>query len=346
MLQNRIRHFALLALASVGLAAAPALADPVADFYTGKTISLYIGFTQGGGYDTYARTVARFLGKHVPGNPTIVPRQMPGAGSLAATNYLYNVAPKDGTALASADQALPVNEFVEDPAVRFHSDQFNWIGNANADVNIMLTWHASGIKTIDDARAREVTMGATAPAPNTSALYPRLTNTMLHTKMKIVTGYPGGADIDLAMERGELDGRGSNAWATLKATRPEWVRDQKVNILMQIGLARAKDLPDVPLLTELVKAGDDAALVKLLSATTAIGRPIFSTPNVPADRVAALRRAFDATMTDPDFVAAAQKAGLDLNPSTGEEVQAIVADMLATPKSVSERLKAIIAGRE
>ena len=128
------------ALASVGFAAAPALADPVADFYTGKTISLYIGFTQGGGYDTYARTVARFLGKHMPGNPTIVPRQMPGAGSLAATNYLYNVAPKDGTALASADQALPVNEFVEDPAVRSHSDRFNWIGNANADVNIMLTW--------------------------------------------------------------------------------------------------------------------------------------------------------------------------------------------------------------
>jgi tripartite-type tricarboxylate transporter receptor subunit TctC len=346
MLQNCIRHLALLAVASVGFAAAPALADPVADFYTGKTISLYIGFTQGGGYDTYARTVARFLGKHIPGNPTIVPRQMPGAGSLAATNYLYNVAPKDGTALGTADQALPVNEFVDDPAVRFHSDQFNWIGNANADVNIMLTWDASGIKTIDDAKAREVTMGATAPAPNTSALYPRLTNTMLHTKIKIATGYPGGADIDLAMERGELDGRGSNAWATLKATRPEWVRDQKVNILMQIGLARAKDLADVPLLTELVKAGDDAALVKLLSATTAIGRPIFSTPNVPADRIAALRRAFDATMTDPDFVAAAQKAGLDLNPTTGEEVQAIVADMLATPKSVSERLKAIIAGRE
>jgi tripartite-type tricarboxylate transporter receptor subunit TctC len=345
MLQNFIRS-ALLALTLGAIAIAPALADPVVDFYTGKTISLYIGFTQGGGYDTYARTVARFLGKHIPGNPTIVPRQMPGAGSLAATNYLYNVAPKDGTALATADQALPVNEFVDDPAVRFHSDQFNWIGNANADVNIMLTWQASGIKTIDDARAREVTMGATAPAPNTSALYPRLTNTMLHTKIKIVTGYPGGADIDLAMERGELDGRGSNAWATLKATRPEWVRDQKVNILMQIGLARAKDLPDVPLLTELVKAGDDAALVKLLSATTAIGRPIFSTPNVPADRVAALRRAFDATMTDPDFLAAAQKAGLDLNPSTGEEVQGIVADMLATPKSVSERLKAIIAGRE
>ena len=201
-----------------------------------RRISLYIGFTQGGGYDTYARTVARFLGKHVPGNPTIRAaadawRRQPRRRQLSLQCRSEG---RHRTSLRPT-RRLPVNEFVEDPAVEFHSDQFNWIGNANADVNIMLTWHASGIKTIDDARAREVTMGATAPAPNTSALYPRLTNTMLHTKMKIVTGYPGGADIDLAMERGELDGRGSDAWATLKATRPEWVRDQKVNILMQIG---------------------------------------------------------------------------------------------------------------
>ena len=271
---------------------------------------------------------------------------MPGVGSLAATNYVYNVAPKDGTVLATADQAIPVNEFVDDAAVRFRSDKFAWIGNVIADVNITLTWHASGIRTVEDTKTREVTMGATAPAPNTSALYPRLMNAMLGSRIKIVTGYPGGADIDLAMERGELDGRGSNAWATLKATRPEWIRERKVNVLTQIGLARAKDLPDVPLLTELVKADDDRALIKLLSATTSVGRPLFSTPDAPADRVTALRRAFDATMKDPEFLAAAAKAGLDVNPSTGEDLQTIVADMLATPKSVAERLKAIIAGRE
>ena len=205
---------------------------------------------------------------------------------------------------------------------------------------------ASGIKTIDDAKAREVTMGATAPAPNTSALYPRLTNTMLHTKIKIVTGYPGGADIDLAMERGELDGRGSNAWATLKATRPEWVRDQKVNILMQIGLARAKDLPDVPLLTELVKArgrrsSGQAPLRHDRDRTSNLLDP--ERPGRPSRSLAqGLRCDHDGS----GLLGSGAEGGLDLNPSTGEEVQAIVADMLATPKSVSERLKAIIAGRE
>jgi tripartite-type tricarboxylate transporter receptor subunit TctC len=343
---TRIRHLAAFGFVLAALQSTQAFADPVADFYTGKTISLYIGFTQGGGYDTYARAVTRFMGKHIPGNPMIVPRQMPGVGSLLAANHVYTVAPKDGTVLATADQALPVNEFVDDPAVRFRSDRFAWIGNANDDVNIVLMWHASGIRTVEDARGREITMGATAPAPNTSALYPRLMNTMLGTKFKIVTGYPGGADVDLAMERGELDGRGSNAWATLKATRPNWIRDRKVNIITQIGLQRAKDLPDVPLLTELVKGGDNQTLVRLLSATTSVGRPLFSTPDVPADRVAALRRAFDATMKDPEFLAAAAKAELNVNPTTGEELQRIVADMLATPKPVAVRLKAIIAGRE
>jgi tripartite-type tricarboxylate transporter receptor subunit TctC len=326
--------------------ALPAAADPVADFYRGKTISLYIGFTQGGGYDVYARAVARFMAKHIPGNPTIVPRQMPGVGSLLAANNVYNIAPKDGTVLATIDQAAPVNEFVGDQAVRFRSDKFSWIGNSNADVNVMLTWHGTGLTSLDMAKGREVTMGATAPAPNTSALYPRLTNTMLGTRFKIITGYPGGADIDLAMERGELDGRGSNAWATLKATRPDWVRERKVNVLAQIGLKRAKDLPDVPLLTELVKSDNDRALVHLLSATTSIGRPLFSTPDVPADRVAALRQAFDATMKDPEFQEAAAKARLDINPISGAELQTIVGEILATPKSVATRLSAIIAGRE
>jgi len=341
-----LRCCACLSLAWAALTTAPALADSVSDFYTGKTISLYIGFTQGGGYDVYARTVARFLGRHIPGNPTIVPRQMPGVGSLTAANNVYNVAPRDGTVLATADQALAVNEFVNDPAVRFHSDKFVWIGNPNADVNIVVTWHTSGIKTVADATKREVTMGATAPAPNTSALYPKLMNPMLGTKFRVITGYPGGADIDLAMERGELDGRGSNAWATLKATRPEWIKDRKINVLAQIGLERAKDLPDVPLLTDLVKGGNDRALVLLLSATTSVGRPLFSTPDVPPDRIAALRNAFEATMRDPEFLAAAAKSGLDVNPVTGAQLQKMIDDMLATPRPVAERLKAIIAGRE
>jgi tripartite-type tricarboxylate transporter receptor subunit TctC len=338
----------LLWLSIIGSLLSPrgAGADAVDDFYRGKTISLYIGFTEGGGYDTYARTVARFLGNHIPGSPKIIPRQMPGAGSLSATNYVYNVAPRDGTVLATADQALPVNQVVGDPAVRFDADKFTWIGNANADVNIVLTWYRTGVKSIEDAKKREIHVGATGPAPNTSALYPQLTNILFGTKFKIIMGYPGGADIDLAMERGELDGRGSNAWATLKATRPDWVRDKKVDILVQVGLSKAKDLPDPPLLMDIAQKPDDHALLKLLSATTTVGRPLFSTPGVPADRVAALRRAFDETMRDPQFVAEAGKMNLDINPVSGAELQTIVADMLATPKPITTRLQGIIEGRE
>ena len=332
---------AMLVLATMGRAAA---ADEVSDFYRGKTISLYIGFSQGGGYDAFGRLVARFIGNHIPGAPSIIPRQMPGAGSLTATNYIYNIAPRDGTALATADQALPENQLVGDPAVKFDADNFAWIGNPNADVNIVITWSGTGVKTLEDAKRREVTMGATGPAPNTSALYPSLMNRLLGTKFKIITGYPGGADINLAMQRGELDGRGSDAWTSLKARKPDWLRDGKVNILVQIGLAKAKDLPDPPLLMDLAKNAEDRTLLKLISATTAIGRPVFSTPGVPAVRVAALRRAFDEMMVDPQFIAEAHKERLDLNPVAGAEVQKIVADMLATPKPIAARLKAIFEG--
>jgi tripartite-type tricarboxylate transporter receptor subunit TctC len=326
--------------------AASAAADPVADFYKGKNIDLYIGFSQGGGYDAYARLVGRFIGDRVPGGPKVIPRQKVGAGSLTAINFVYTIAPKDGTVLATADQALPLNQLIDDPGVKYDSSKLIWIGNPNADVNIVVTWHTTGIKTIDDAKKRVITMGATGPVPNTSALYPQLLDTFAGTKFKTVTGYPGGADVDLAMERGELDGRGSDAWASLKATKSDWVRDKKVNILVQIGLAKAKDLPDPPLLMDIAKNDSDRALLKLLSATTTIGRPLFSTPDVPKDRVAALRKAFDDTVKDPAFRAEAAKEKLDVNPVSGAELQKIVADMLATPKPVVTRLKAVFAGKE
>ena len=266
----------------------------VEDFYRGKKIDLIIGYSPGGTYDLYARLVARHLGNYIPGKPLIVPRNMPGAGSRAAANWVYNVAPKDGTVLATADQSLSLQQAVGDKRIKFDTTNFIYIGNPNVENNTTATWHTSGIKTIEDAKKREVTVGATGGS--TSSQYPKAMNALLGTKFKIVLGYPGGNDINLAMERGEVDVRGSNSWASWKATRPDWLAEKKIIILVQIGLAKAADLPDVPLLMDLGTNDEDRELLRLLSASTAIGRPLFTTPDVPAERVAALRKAFDAMM--------------------------------------------------
>jgi tripartite-type tricarboxylate transporter receptor subunit TctC len=337
---------ALTTAAAAALALAPcvARADAVADFYKGKQISVYIGFTAGGGYDAYARLVSKHMGDHIPGKPVMIPKNMAGAGSRKATSYVYNVAPKDGTTLATADQSQALQQAMQDPSIQFDVRKLVWIGNPNKDVNTLAVWHTSGIKTLDDAKKREVVVGATGS--NTSAQYPQAMNFFLGTKFKIINGYPGGNDINLAMERGEVMGRGSNAWASWKGTRPDWLREKKIIILVQIGLQKDKDLQDVPLMMDLGKTPEDRAALKLLSAATEIGRPLFSTPNVPADRVAALRKAFDKTMADPKFLADAKQAKLDLDPVPGTRLQEVVNEMLATPKPIVDRLATALEERD
>jgi tripartite-type tricarboxylate transporter receptor subunit TctC len=338
-------HLGAAACAALLLAAGGASAQQsVADFYKGKSIDLYIGFTQGGGYDLYARLVARHMTKHIAGNPNIVPRQMVGAGSRKATAYMVEVAPRDGTALATAEQSLPLQQALGEVEAPIDATKLGWIGNPSEDNNILIMWHATGVKTVEQTTAKQYVIGATGP--NTSAQYPQVLNTLIGTKFKIITGYPGGADINLAMERGEVDGRGSNAWASQKATHPEWLRDGKINILVQTGLTKAPDLPHVPLLMDLATNPDDRAALKLLSAPTAVGRPLFTTPGVPTERITALRRAFDATMKDPDFQADAKKASLDLNPMSGETLQKVVEDVVATPKPIVERLRKALELRD
>lgn len=326
-------------VASTVAAVSAANADPVADFYKGKQMELLIGFTAGGGYDVYARLVIRHMAKNIPGEPTITPKQMTGAGSRRAVQYLYNVAPKDGTVLATGDQSIPLAQAMGDPSIKFDANKLIWIGNPNADNNVISVWHTSGLKTIEDAKTKETTLGTTGS--NTSSQYPLATNALLGTKFKLITGYPGGNDINFAMERGEVDGRGSNAWASWKATRPQWLAEKKLVQLVQIGLKKAPDLPDVPLLMDLAQNPDDRAALKLLSAPTTIGRPIIATPDVPEDRVKALRVAFDKTMKDTAFVDEAKKAKLDLEPVSGEELQKIVQDIVATPKEIAHRLAVI-----
>jgi len=255
-------------------------------------------------------------------------------------NYVYNVAPKDGTVLATADQSLAVQQAMGDKKLTVDTQKFIYIGNPAEENNTTATWHTSGVKTVEDAKVKEITMGATGGS--TSSQYPKAMNALIGTKFKIIIGYPGGNDINLAMERGEVHGRGSNSWMGWKATRPEWLRDKKINILVQIGLKKDADMPDVPLLMDLAKNEEDRAVLKLLSASPAVGRPIFTTPGVPAERVKALRDAFDRIVKDPAFLEQAKKEHFDISPVSGEEMQKIVAEIVATPAPVAKRLFDII----
>ncbi len=315
-------------------------AQGVEEFYKGKMLSLVIGFAAGdGGYDVTSRLFGRHLVNHLPGKPTLLPLNMPGAGGRNAATHVYNIAPKDGTVIATIEQSLPLQQALGEK-FQFDVTKFNWVGNMIAGTNVLLTWHASGIKSIADAKAREVTIGATGSG---SSQQPKLMNLLIGTKFKIVSGYQGGGQINLAMERGEVDGR-TNTWTSVKSVTPDWIRDKKITILAQIGLQKAEDLQDAPLMMDLGATPEDRALLKLLSTSATIGRSLATTPDVPNDRVAALRAAFDATSKDPAFLADAAKVKLEFNTMSGAQIEKIVADIIATPKDLTTKLSNVLAG--
>jgi tripartite-type tricarboxylate transporter receptor subunit TctC len=328
----------LVAATLLGSPALPAAAADVSDFYRGKRINFVIGYGTGGGYDIYARLFARFIVEHIPGNPTVVPQNMPGAGSRRAANWLYSVAPKDGTVLACLGQATPTDQALGQPGIQFDARKFNWIGNLVVVNNIMFVSTASGIATIDDAKKRTLSIGASG-ASSPSVLYPQVSNNLLGTKFKIVPGYSSGGDINLAVERRELDGRGSDSWASMKSTHADWLRDRKINILFQVGPRREPDLPDVPLWSALGESEGQRQILEILSGDVAVGRPILTAPGVPADRVRALRKAFDETLADPQFIEAAKQANIYINPMGGEELQAIVEKIAGPSEKVLTLLR-------
>jgi tripartite-type tricarboxylate transporter receptor subunit TctC len=345
-MRDAIRATALFSTAlalSLG-AAAPAAAQTAEQFYQNRKMDMVIGYSAGGTYDLYARLVARQLPNFIPGSPNIVPRNMPGGGSRTAVAWLLNVAPKDGSVLMTADQSLAIAQALGDPQLRFDVTKLNYIGNPARENNTTAAWHTSGIRTIQDAMEKEVTAGATGGS--TSSQYPKAMNALIGTKFKIILGYPGGNDINLAMERGEVAVRGSNSWGAWKATRPDWLRDKKINILVQIGLEKADDLPDVPLLMDLAKNDEDRAVLRLLSSPTAIGRPIFTNPGVPDDRVNLLRAAFDKMVKDPGFLAVAKKENFEIDPVSGAQMQKIVQEIVSAPEPVRKKLGEIIGGVE
>jgi tripartite-type tricarboxylate transporter receptor subunit TctC len=335
-----IARLTVLCLAAGSAAAAPAAAQSPEAFYKGRKMDMIIGYSSGGTYDLYARLLARHLPDYIPGNPVIIPRNMPGGGSRTATAWVYSAAPKDGTVLATGDQSIAIAQALGDPQIRFDVNKLIYIGNINKDNNTTVAWYTSGIKTLDDAKKQEVTVGATGGS--TSSQYPKAMNALLGTRFKIILGYPGGNDINIAIERGEVAVRGSNTWASWKSTHPDWLRDKKINVLVQIGLEKASDLPDVPLLMDLAKNDEDRAVLKLLSAPTDIGRPFYTAPDTNPERVKVLRDAFNTMVADPKFLAQAKAENFDIDPVSGEKLQQIVADIVAAPPAIAKRLNEII----
>lgn len=312
------------------------------DFYAGKTITLSTHTGPGGGYDTLLRLIARHMAQHIPGAPTMVVVNMPGAGGLTAFNHAARIAPQDGTFLTLVGQGLVVHEPTGQPGLQASLGAMKWIGNVSQSPNVTAVWSTSRAKTIEDAKRMEVLVGSTG-ASSPDAQMPRVYNALLGTRFKVVTGYAGGAQINLAMERGEVEGRGTNTWPSYKATIPDAVRDGKIVPLVQIGLKKDPDLPDTPLLLDLV-AGDAQRepVARFLSLTTAISRPLAAPPLVPAERVTLLRKAFDATMKDAAFLAEADRLKLDVDPMTGAEVEAAIRQVLATPADVIARTQAAL----
>ncbi len=332
---------AALGAAVVVLACQPATAaDPVADFYRGKTIQMIVATAPGGDYDTRARLLSRHMGRHIPGEPGIVPTNMPGAVCVQAANYVAGVAPRDGTVMHAIMQNMTAHQAIGGTGVKYDVTKLGWIGNTTDSPNLISAWHTTGITRIEQVLEKELVVGAPGTA-TTSVYYPLALNLLVGTKFKIISGYPGGNNVNIAMERGEVGGRGSNSLAAWKSTRPNWLTEKKLAHLVQIGLKRHPELPDVPLLFELARNEADRQVLHFLSVDVPLSRAYVTTPDVPTERLAALRRAFNATMKDPAFLAEAAKSRIDISPSTGEEAQKIVESVLRTPPEIIKRTKAI-----
>ena len=338
----RRRACCAVALASLPLALGTGTgrADAVEDFYRGKVMQLIISTGAGANYDFFGRVVAKHMTNHLPGNPAIAAQNMPGASGFRAGNHLYTVAAKDGTVIGCFNSAIAFYQAMNQPGIQFKAENYSWIGAIPQDTAVVVVWHTSGVKTIEDAKVKEVIMGATG-AGGTMAGYPALLNSVLGTKFKIVTGYDGGNSVNLALERGEVTGRGNATWPSYTSVHPQWVAEKKIIPIVQIGLVKDPDLADVPLITELAKDDDQRRIFEFVSSTVSLGQPFAAPPNIPADRLAALRAAFEKTLRDPAFRADASKLAtkVELEPMTGELVTQIVRRTVGTPPALIERTR-------
>jgi tripartite-type tricarboxylate transporter receptor subunit TctC len=331
----------MLRLAALVLALlfnASAYADDVADFYRGKELRLIISASIGGGYDIYARAVAHHLGTHVPGNPSVVPQNMPAAGGLGAANHLNNVAARDGSVIALFQNTVPLEPFFENKQAQFDAAKFGWLGTPTTETAMYLIWHTSKIKTLADAQRQEFIAGA-AGAASTPAFYGRVFNQILNLKARFITGYPGQNEILLAMENGEVEAMASPFWSSLKTARPNWYAEGKIHFLFQYGSEPHPDLKDVPLALDLLQSEADKTLLTAAAVPLGLGRPFGAPPGIPPDRLAALRSAMMATFKDPAFLADCERQRLECtNAKTGAEIEALINRAYATPAAIHKRL--------
>jgi tripartite-type tricarboxylate transporter receptor subunit TctC len=330
-----------LVLIAVLLPAASASAQTQEGFFKGRQVTFLIGAGTGGGYDAYFRTFARYAVHHIPGAPTIVPKNMPAASGLAAANTLYTSADKDGATIGAFPNNIPMDTLFGNPGARYDAQKLNWLGSIGKLENVCATWITSPIKTIAQAREREVIVAAAAATSN-SAIMPKVLNALIGTKFKIVSGYDPGSGMTLALESGETEGVCGLSWSTIKAARPHWIKDNKLNVIVQLGLAKLPELPDVPSALDLVSDPVSRQVLELILIRQEIGRPVAAPPGVPADRLEVLRRAFDDTMKDPEFLAEAEKVQLEIEPLRAHEIDTLLANAFATPKPIVARAAELI----
>jgi tripartite-type tricarboxylate transporter receptor subunit TctC len=339
MMRRRSLLCLLAALLTAPAHAAPASAP--ADGYKWKTLTLVTSTGPGGTYDLIARLVARHMPKYLPGNPTIIIQNMPGAGNVLATNFLYTNAPKDGTTIGVINDAIPLHQVIDGRGVRYDADKFNWLGSPGDRNSVTFVWHTAGVKTIEDIKTKEIVLGGTGVA-SSIVMFPTAMNKVLGTKFKIVMGYRSSAEVFLAMERGEVQARSVGLTSVL-SEYPEWISEKKIVFVVQMGAKRDPLLPDVPLVTELAKTDEERQILRLISSPVLLGQPYLAPPGVPADRVAALRQAFGATMKDKAFLADAEKISYSVNALSGDDIARIVHETMTATPAVIAKAKAVIA---
>jgi hypothetical protein len=330
----------LLAVAFAGTAAS-ADAQSVADFYKDKQVKLVISSAVGGGYDAYARTISRYWGKHLPGNSVIVPQNMPGAGGVKAGNFLYGAAPKDGLTIGALQNTVPFEPLLGNDKALFDSTKFNWLGSPSQEIGVLTVWHTVPVNTIEDAKKHQLILGASG-ANSTPAFYARVLQAVFDIKIKLIVGYPGQTEALLGTERGENEGYPSAFWSSLKVVKPDWIKEKKIKFIVQYGLAPSPELKDVPFALDLIKNPEDKQLMEVASAQLALGRPILTPPDVPADRVKTLRDSLWATFKDKSYLADCAKQRLECDaPVTGDQMQDILKRAYGAPKAVLTRLRDI-----
>jgi tripartite-type tricarboxylate transporter receptor subunit TctC len=324
-----------LAALLISLYAAPLCAQPIERAFAGKTITIFVGYTAGGSYDLYGRLVSRHLGQHLPGHPAVVVQNMPGAGSLKAANYLYEVAPRDGTALGVVVESTALEQALANPAAQYDAAKFTYVGRVATSNNIFMMWHGAKVQSLEDAKAATALLAGTGPGSIAETI-PKLTNALLGTRFKLISGYPASTEAMLAMERGEVDGS-SSSWAAVKVSKQDWLKEKKIKIILQTTPERVPELPDVPCLGEIGTTPEGRQVFGLYASGSAIGRSLLGPPGIAADRVAALRAGFDAMVKDPDFIADVDKLNVELDPLPGAAVAQLVARTLDVPAAVRER---------